>query len=521
MKKIYLIILLTIATITVFGQPKIKNVNLKWGQEFTIKNKGYFREVISGDEKSLNILFGHSGNMISINSLNNNLILTNNKPISLDIKGKRHSFSNIIDVNGNIFIFTQQRNTSDNTNYLYVHKFDYSKNVITSSKELFSYDFSGFRKKDAGGIGVFATEDNSNVWVVYELPSKSITEQKFGFIVFDNQLNEIWRSDFDAAFEDGDFNLQNTLLKSDGNIAIIGKKTNEKNKRKDPLKIDYILYNLNKDGEIIEQKIDLKNHSIVNLTLRQLPNNDIIVTGFYSNKDALKSIKGSFYKLYSSKTNEFTIEETKDFDFKFMTEGLTNREKKRASKNEAKGKETEMPNYIFKDLILKENGGAILIAEQYFVEVVSTYNPNTKSYTHNYHYHYNDIITVSFDKNGDAEWSTRIPKKQVTINNNGFSSSYALVVNKDQLHFVFYDNIDNIISKSSNPVNAFNSRKKLSLCVTTLDSEGNFKKELLLTQKELQFSYTPRWTQQISDNELLLLAFRKKKHKFGILKFEN
>lgn len=521
MKKFYFTILITITVLTLFGQQKAKNVSIKWGPEFIINNRGYFEEVISGDENSLNVLYGHPGNLITINTLKNNLNISKNKPIQLEFKGKKHNYSNIVDLNGTIYIFTSYRNNSTKINSLYVHEYVKSTNSLKSSKEIFSFDYSGFRKKDSGSIWVKKTENNSNVWVMYELPSKSISEQKFGCIVFDNELNEIWKNEFDVPFEDGDFNIYQTLLNNNEELILIGRKTNERNRKRDPLVIDYLLFILDKNGKVDQTPIKLKNQSIVDLTVRQLPNNDLVVAGFYSNRNSLHSIKGSFYKLYNSKINDFSIEETKDFDFKFMTEGLGSKETKKANKNKEKGGDTEMLNYRFRDLILKNDGGAILVAEQYFIRIIQHYNPNTKTYTNTYYYYYNDIITVSFDKNGSIEWSTKIPKRQMTVNDFGFNSSYALIVNKDKLHFVFYESIDNIINKSNNPVNAFGKRKNTVLCLTTIDSKGKYEKELLIHQKELQFFFSPRLTQQISDNELLIAVNKKKKYKFGILKFEN
>jgi hypothetical protein len=92
---------------------------------------------------------------------------------------------------------------------------------------------------------------------------------------------------------------------------------------------------------------------------------------------------------------------------------------------------------------LRSDGGAILVAEQYYVQTVmpnngysmSPYGYNSMYYNRyyynspfysgynnrrpDYYYNYNDIIVVNIRPTGEIEWSARIPKLQESKNDQG------------------------------------------------------------------------------------------------------
>ena len=98
-------------------------------------------------------------------------------------------------------------------------------------------------------------------------------------------------------------------------------------------------------------------------------------------------------------------------------------------------------------LILRNDGGALLIAEQYFVQEEYDRNQFYDPYYSNYYnrnyndidyvYNYNDIIVVNIRPDGEIEWTARIPKRQVTTNDGGYYSSYAMSIVRSKIYFVF------------------------------------------------------------------------------------
>jgi hypothetical protein len=177
---------------------------------------------------------------------------------------------------------------------------------------------------------------------------------------------------------------------------------------------------------------------------------DIICGGFYSEKGTF-SIKGSYFLKIDGQTQEIKAKSFKEFGIDFITQHMTQRQEKKAKKKAAKGKNIELYEYDLDNIILRDDGGAYLIGEQFFVKVVTRTttgsNGHTSTSTTTYYY-FNDILVINMSPSGEIEWTEKIPKRQRTTNDGGFFSSYALSVVKDKLYFVFNDHPKNLFYKA-------------------------------------------------------------------------
>ena len=115
-----------------------------------------------------------------------------------------------------------------------------------------------------------------------------------------------------------------------------------------------------------------------------------------------------------------------------MTEKKKEKAKIAEERNDNR-RSAELYNYSLDELILRSDGGAVLVAEQFYVQEERyndnpfgyggfgygyyPYNPYSYSryrnnYQTDYYYNYNDIIVVNIRPTGEIEWASRIPKKQ-------------------------------------------------------------------------------------------------------------
>ena len=116
---------------------------------------------------------------------------------------------------------------------------------------------------------------------------------------------------------------------------------------------------------------------------------DIICGGFYSD-NGTSSINGSYFLKIDQNTTSITSKSFKEFGIDFITQNMTDKKQKESSKNEkTKGKDVELYEYDLEDIVLRDDGGAILIGEQYFVREVTTtdFQGNINI---SYHYYYNE-----------------------------------------------------------------------------------------------------------------------------------
>ena len=153
-------------------------------------------------------------------------------------------------------------------------------------------------------------------------------------------------------------------------------------------------------------------------------------------------------------------------------------------------------------MFLSENtidGGVLIAAESSIkdrreepVVSLSSINPYTSYRTINT-FQYNDIIAFSINAAGNLEWNSIMRKKQYSEEDNGFNSSFVCVNLKDQLRFIFPEDIS-----FSSDINEF-----------TLKSNGAFKKHMLFEQEDKDVFLVPKLGKQVALNEVLIPSIKK------------
>lgn len=271
-----------------------------------------------------------------------------------------------------------------------------------------------------------------------------------------------------------------------------------------------------------EYKLQLKNKFISDITIAIAPNNDIVCSGFYGDNNSY-AIKGSFFMRIDGESKEKIVENSKEFDVNFITQTMSEKQTKKAKKKAKKG-DLSMYEYDLRDLVVRSDGGAILIAEQYYVRVVTTRTQNGGTTT-TYYYYYNDIIVINISPEGQIDWYATIPKRQLSVNDNGYYSSFVLAVVEDKLYFIFNDSPLNMNWRKGKPLyytqygGLFNKKNRAVLALAMVDMEGTVTKKPLLTAKQDNTITRPKGCMQISANEVLLYARRGKTEKLGKLTF--
>jgi hypothetical protein len=202
---------------------------------------------------------------------------------------------------------------------------------------------------------------------------------------------------------------------------------------------------------------------------------NIICGGFYSDKGTT-TMKGAYFFTIDFTTKAIVKKSFKEFGVEFLTQNLTEREKEKVEKKLEKGKEVEEYAYKLDDLILREDGGLVLVGEQAYSVTTTHYSSSGMSYKET-RYYYNDIVVVNISPEGEIEWGTKIPKRQMTTNDGGYFSSYLMVVLKDKLYFIFNDCPKNLNVQKEGKYCFFNAFNESVAVLVELDGAGNYSKE--------------------------------------------
>jgi len=216
--------------------------------------------------------------------------------------------------------------------------------------------------------------------------------------------------------------------------------------------------------------------------------------------------------LVDGASEEIVKEGTKDFDPSFIQ--LFS--KRDVSKK--KNSEPELYEYDLDNIIIRSDGGALLLAEQYYVQAVTSYTRSASGAMMSrtdYYYHYNDVIAININPNLSIEWATRIPKRQTTVNDGGYYSSYAYAVKNDKIYLLFNDDPDNIAINDPKSVADYTSPKKSAATLVTIGSDGKWKKSLLFSNKQEGVILRPKVCEQSSADQMFLYAEKGKNYVIG------
>jgi len=227
-------------------------------------------------------------------------------------------------------------------------------------------------------------------------------------------------------------------------------------------------------------------------------NRRVYFGGFYSDKKS-GSFDGIIYAAYDIAGGAFTSKKCIPFDPELLRAAGSRR------KNHA------FDNYAVRQLIVKNDGGFVLVSEVQYITTRSNYTPGIGYYSYYspymtnmvHEYHYNDIMALSYNKDGLRDWSSFIPKVQYSQEDGGVFSSYALMNSGGTLAFLFND------------FNAAHSRIQLA----TLDADGKSDKHSFTAEGNDNPDWLPRAGKQVGARTLIVPCFHKKQICFAKVVF--
>lgn len=221
-------------------------------------------------------------------------------------------------------------------------------------------------------------------------------------------------------------------------------------------------------------------------------NNKIYLAGFFSDKKN-GNYDGVLYGVYEMNDSSFSNHKLLPFSQQVRT--ATGERNTRTAFN----------NYQTKQIIVKKDGGFVLVSEDVTITYTQT-NPGWGGYnSFNYYgpmmtsqtireYYYNDIFTLSYDGEGKNEWYAFVRKNQYSQEDGGIFSSYALINTGGVLGFLFND---------------FNSNHS-KIEFAALDAGGKVDMRSLASGNTTDPDWLPRSAKQIGLRELVVPCLKKR-----------
>ncbi len=159
-------------------------------------------------------------------------------------------------------------------------------------------------------------------------------------------------------------------------------------------------------------------------------------------------------------------------------------------------------DYVVRQMIIKNDGGFVLVSENYFVTSRSTYPGGFGYYSMYYpmmssvvnEYHYGDIQLLSFGPEGNFDWQAYVRKDQYSQEDGGMFSSYLMLNTGGTLGFMYND------------FNFSDSRMQLA----GVDGNGQVQTRMISQGRGDTPDWLVRSGKQISAREVVVPCLRKK-----------
>ncbi|MFD0835782.1 hypothetical protein ACFQ0I_08415 [Mariniflexile aquimaris] len=339
--------------------------------------------------------------------------------------------------------------------------------------------------------------DENTIVLFYTIPNKNKEIAKIKVQTFDADFNEKTNNSYEFPYNNDELSIRNIFLTKKDDLFILAKKYDSNNILKDENNHNYEfqLYKVNEEHLDLLTKIRPNNIHLRALNTSIVNENELILTGIYSNKD-MYAMAGVFASKID--LNNGNIVYTKynklssDFYVKLLEDGKK-KDKAEAKYNDGK---LENPNYVLKQTIKLDNNELLVLAEQIW------------SYAYNYSitYYHHDIAVIKLDKDGNMLWANKIGKKNDKPNVPIYSS-YFPVYKNNSIYLLYNCSAKNLNHSKGYLANYFTDFDR-AFIATSLDlNTGNYKRKILINSSQLEdITIRPSLYNWINDNTLLMFG---------------
>ncbi len=364
--------------------------------------------------------------------------------------------------------------------------FDLEGNVIAERKPLTELADEKEHRVDLK----YVRSINKKKLLCYKNLEEGSRQETILYYLFDAKTEEPISGKIVIPYPDDKFQVRKILVSNAGKIYVLGKFF-KVNKVKSPDDFGFKIYQYEPgQPEAEEVSLELGELFITDLTLKIDRNENLFLAGFFSHQSTEAIIGTCFFRLNANLEEE--VRSSQRFSDDFLNIFLKDKQIERGR---------ELQNFYLDNIILRSDGGVLMLAEKFY----TTFNSYVDIYGNwidQKIYHYDEVIVSSVSANGDLEWSAVVPKRQQSERRE--SLSYLDVVSGASLFLIY----------------GYQPRKDpRTLYVNTVDFDGKVgEREMLIPNNSTDDSFFPRYSEQISNTEALLVYLQERDKIFSIVK---
>lgn len=494
-----------------------------WSPPTKMKRSARALQMIGADSSQFYVLRGDLGRGawddrkldLNIDVYNlTSLDFVDSKKIELPVFDRQYiEVVNVVIHNGQLLVLFHA--WDDDTGYVRLYGQRLNQDVSIQGDAIALAEYSARRK--TGGFAVQASRNQKLLLVYPEVLSERRMMDRLAFKVIDENLETLWEKDLNFPDHEVLTEIDQYRIDSRGHLYLLtGIGNRDKTLRgSDRARSEQVYTLISYDPEINKVKtyeVAVDDKWVTATAFDVTENDDVTVGGFYSN-DRQFSIGGAFYFRINGSTKETEATGMMPFTADVMSLFLRPKQVERGR---------ELNDFYFDHFIARADGGATFVAEQYFVQQSFRTDIATGRQEMLYYYYYNDLLVVDVDREGQVLWTVRVPKEQMSVNDGGQFSSYALAADDENLYIVFNDNPENIellkANPQSEPKQMYGTRRSVATLVT-LSREGKQTREALFSSRDSDVMFKPKVHMATDANTLFLYGQWRKLYRFGRLRF--
>lgn len=388
-----------------------------------------------------------------------------------------------------LYVFYSIANKAINKNELFAHRINLENGTFIGAPKLIdAIEFD--KRRNKGMFYIKKSKNQKLITSMYKQTSADDEKLSIHVKVMDSAFNSLYEKKYKTDTYDGVLLLNDFKLSNDTTVYILTSIDLEKKMLRDR---KYTL-NISKASSDKLQSIalSLDKYFIKDIKMElDYINKNIVFAGFYSEMNSFSSA-GVFYARLNFNDQKLKMF-TESFKAKFLTEFNSERTVNRG---------TELINYFIDKIILRTDGGVILVSESNYVTESTNYNSYYQLYTTSYTYHYDNILLFSINTDGKIHWESIIRKNQVSEDDAAFYSSYILTLDVDQINVIFNKFI----------------RKSTDIVSCTINNKGESTEKILIKESENTLMM-PGGGKQISADQLIVPCIQKNKSNFMRISF--
>jgi hypothetical protein len=365
-----------------------------------------------------------------------------------------------------------------------------NKGTETDNIKIAEYQY--LNKSELEDMEIILSKDQSLMCLLSPQTFDEPQEKQFiNATAIDSNLSVVWKKQIEIPFSKKMYENQGAILSNEGALFILGhSKIFSRDNTIVPPRYFMFSFNPQKNSQTdipvaLDDYISDAGFTIDNAKKK------VLIAGFYGDKTT-PVIAGVFTAAYDWNSEKISAIVTKPFEIKIMDAAI----------NLSTGQDNGNSIYPINKLVVRNDGGMVLLSEANYLTQSSYYDYFTRSFVNKVIYHYENIIAVSINPDGTMDWQQSIPKMQETQDDGGYYSSFCSLIYGTKINLIY----NNAVEKSN------------TIYSNSINNKGIKDQKILISEAD-RVLLIPQSALQIDNNTLIVPAYRDRKFVYAKITF--